>query len=167
MGARRGDHRQGDRHRPPPALDLDREAQLQGLCLALARSRPQLLRNAHDVSEGGLAIALGECCAAADDPAALVGARVRLPDAPDGVAREPLAEALFGEAPSRIIVSVRPEDAAEVARQAKAAGVPCTELGTTGGDRLTIDAGGGEGIDVEVRALREARDRCLEPIVGR
>ncbi|MDC0678652.1 AIR synthase-related protein [Sorangium sp. wiwo2] len=152
---------------PPPALDLDREARLQGLCLALARSRPQLLRSAHDVSEGGLAIALGECCAAADDPAALVGARVRLPDAPDGVAREPLAEALFGEAPSRIIVSVRPEDAAEVARQAKAAGVPCTELGTTGGDRLTIDAGGSEGIDVEVRALREARDRCLEPIVGR
>ncbi|WP_437324399.1 hypothetical protein [Sorangium sp. So ce381] len=34
-------------------------------------------------------------------------------------------------------------------------------------DRLTIDAGGGEGIDVELRALREARDRCLEPIVGR
>ncbi|WP_437333141.1 phosphoribosylformylglycinamidine synthase subunit PurL [Sorangium sp. So ce394] len=152
---------------PSPAIDLDREARLQGLCLALARSRPRLLQSAHDVSDGGLAIALGECCAAADDPAALVGARVRLPEGPNDGAREELAEALFGEAPSRVVVSVRPEDAPEVARKAREAGVPCTELGTTGGARLTIAAGGGAVIDVELSALRDARDRCLEPIVGR
>ncbi len=51
--------------------------------------------------------------------------------------------------------------------QAKAAGVPCTELGTTGGDRLTIDAGGGEGSTSSSAPCAEARDRCLEPIVGR
>jgi phosphoribosylformylglycinamidine synthase len=144
----------------PPAIDLDREARLQGLVLALARSRPRLLQSAHDVSDGGLSIALGECCTAADDAAASVGARVRLPDG------EALAAALFGEAPSRILVSAQPEDVPAIARRAKEAGVPCVELGTTGGARLTIEDSGRVVIDVELGALREARERCLEPIVG-
>jgi phosphoribosylformylglycinamidine synthase len=120
------------------------------------------VRSAHDVSEGGLAITLAECCAATDDPAAMVGACAALPEEDEG-----LAAALFGEAPSRIVVSTRPEDVAEVARSAEAAGVPLTVLGTTGGARLTMTRGGRVVADVGLPALREARERCLEGIVGR
>jgi phosphoribosylformylglycinamidine synthase subunit PurL len=146
---------------PPPSIDLEAEARLQRLLLELARSRPRLVQSAHDVSEGGLAIALGECCTAVDDEMKGVGAAVRLPGG------EALAAALFGEAPGRVVVSARAEDVAEIARRAKEAGVPCLALGTTGGERLSVaDAAGGAVIEVELRELRRARERCLEGLVG-
>jgi phosphoribosylformylglycinamidine synthase subunit PurL len=46
---------------------------------------------------------------------------------------------LFGESQSRIVVSVRREDSPAIQQMAKESGVPCAELGTVGGDRLTID----------------------------
>jgi phosphoribosylformylglycinamidine synthase len=64
------------------------------------------------------------------------------------------------------VVSARPEDVPEITRRARKAGVPCVELGRTGGARLTIEAASGPVIDVELGALRDARERCLEPIVG-
>jgi phosphoribosylformylglycinamidine synthase len=147
---------------PPPAIDLLLEASLQALLLRLARSRPRLIQSAHDVSDGGLAIALAECCAAADDPQAMVGASIDLPPRD-----ESLAAALFGEAPGRVVVTARPEDVAEIAHLAAAAGVPCAALGATGGARLAIARAGAPLLDVDLVALRDARERCLEPIVGR
>ncbi|HSN96699.1 MAG TPA: phosphoribosylformylglycinamidine synthase subunit PurL, partial [Candidatus Nanopelagicales bacterium] len=152
----------GDVKGPPPTLDLPLEVRLQRLLLDLARSRPRLARSAHDVSDGGLAIALAECCAATDDAAAMIGASAALPEHD-----EDLAAALFGEAPTRVVVSARPEDVAEIARAAEAAGVPLTALGVTGGGRLSITRGGRLVADVGLPELREARERCLEPIVGR
>jgi len=149
---------------PPPEIDLGLEVRLQRLLLELMRARPRLVQSAHDVAEGGLAIALVECCAATDDPEAMVGACAALP-VPDDA--EDMAAALFGEAPSRVVVSARPEDVAEIARAAEAAGVPLSVLGTTGGARLTITRGGRLAADVGLPALRDARERCLEPIVGR
>jgi phosphoribosylformylglycinamidine synthase len=145
---------------PPPPIDLALEASLQALVLELCRARPRLVRSAHDVSDGGLAVALAECCAATDDPERMVGAEVTLAGA------EPLAAALFGEAPSRVIVSAAPGDAAEIERRAAARGVPARVLGSTGGRRLTIARGGDVPVSIELAALRDARERCLESIVG-
>jgi phosphoribosylformylglycinamidine synthase len=92
----------------------------------------------------------------------MVGACVALPEEDEG-----MAAALFGEAPSRIVVSARPEDVAEIARAAESAGVTVTVLGTTGGGRLAITRGGRVAVDMGLPALREARERCLEGIVGR
>ncbi|MSP24752.1 MAG: phosphoribosylformylglycinamidine synthase subunit PurL [Myxococcales bacterium] len=143
----------------PPRIDLALEARLQRLMLELAQSEPRLVTSAHDVSDGGLAIALAECCVG-DGPAdPEVGATLRL------VGDEPLAAALFGEAPSRIIVSVAPADFAAVRARAAAANVAITELGTTGGDRLVI-ARGEIVIDLGLDELRQRRDRCLDSIVG-
>ena len=78
-----------------------------------------------------------------------------------GLGPERWARALFGEAPSRVVVSVRPEHVAPVVERARAAGVPAKELGAVGGDTLAIDA-----CTVPVAAIRRARESCLEGIVG-
>jgi phosphoribosylformylglycinamidine synthase subunit PurL len=146
---------------PPPTIDLELEARLQRLVLSLCRARPRLIESAHDISEGGLAIALAECGAATDDPAEMMGAVIVLPGG------QPLAEALFGEAPSRILVTARHEDLEAIERLAKAHDVPMRVIGTTGGRRLSIlSEGPGPVVDLDLSAVREARERCLEPIVG-
>jgi phosphoribosylformylglycinamidine synthase len=136
----------------PPRIDLALEARLQGLVLALIREG--IVASAHDVSDGGLAVALAECTEG-------VGATIELPTSDDSI-----AEALFGEAPSRVIVSVDREVAEALRDRAAQAGVACLELGTTGGDRLVI-RGDGVSIDVPLSRIREARDSCLDTIVGR
>jgi phosphoribosylformylglycinamidine synthase len=116
---------------PGVAIDLDAEARLQRLVLDLARAH--VLASAHDVSDGGIAVALAECCTGERS----MGAEVTVP-VPHGQA---VTAALFGEAPSRVIVSARPDAQSEIEKRAAAAGVPLTVLGRTGGTDLTLTAG--------------------------
>jgi phosphoribosylformylglycinamidine synthase len=159
----------------PVSIDLALEAKLQKLVLGLARSR--LLASAHDVSEGGLAVALAECATSAPSGAADVGARIDLEmPANGGITPLRTASVLFGEHPTRVVASVRPDRVAEVRAAAEAAGVPCAELGVTGGDSLSIalvapHALGTAGaiaasVVVPVGELRRAREGCLGSIVG-
>ena len=80
---------------PPPSIDLDFEVRLQKLVLALAREH--LLASAHDLSEGGLLVALAEC-AATNPTGRDVGARLTLRLDADPLTR---TGQLFGERPSR------------------------------------------------------------------
>jgi phosphoribosylformylglycinamidine synthase len=141
-----------------PALDLDAEVKLQKLLLSLARAH--LLRSAHDVSDGGLAVALAECCAAGPED---VGARVGFDGNESAV--DTLAM-LFGEGASRVVVSATAPSVARVLAAATAAGVPAFRIGETGGDVLAIDAGSIGSLSVKVADLRTRRDACLERIVG-
>ncbi|HEY8770837.1 MAG TPA: phosphoribosylformylglycinamidine synthase subunit PurL [Thermoleophilaceae bacterium] len=109
----------------PPPIDLEREAHLQGFLLAAADAR--LLRSAQDVSGGGLAVALAECAIWSG-----LGAELELP-----VATPPAVE-LFGEGPSRVVVSVAPERWSSLAALAAEHGLPSRRLGEVGGDRLWI-----------------------------
>jgi phosphoribosylformylglycinamidine synthase II len=113
----------------PPAIDLAAHGALLDLVIEAARTG--LLRSAQDVSAGGLAVALGECCIWGD-----VGADVRL------TWGGPPATALFGEGPSRVVVSTVPEDWQRLVALAHARGVPIERLGVTGGDRLRIQLAG-------------------------
>src|SRR5205814_8398259 len=79
----------------PARLNGELERNLQRAVRDLIREG--LIRSAHDCAEGGLAVALAECCIAGG-----LGAEVRLP--------EPNAETLFGEAPSRVILSTTSGD---------------------------------------------------------
>ena len=110
-----------------PSIDLDLEARVQRLVLdAHARG---LLSAAHDLADGGLAVAVAEMCIAAGHgiSAATLDAGARL-DA-----------ALFGEAPSRFLVAVRDADAAAaVVALASAVGVPSTSLGRIEGDAIAL-----------------------------
>jgi phosphoribosylformylglycinamidine synthase II len=142
-----------------PLIELDEEVRLQRLLLDLARAR--WLESAHDVSDGGLAVTLAESCVAG---AQLVGAHIALPPSPSAI--DALAT-LFGEAPSRVVVSVAPGDVAHVIAAARAAGVPAVRVGETrGGGTLTIEAEPLGPFSTDLRRLDEARQGCLSTIVG-
>jgi phosphoribosylformylglycinamidine synthase len=115
----------------PPRLDLVRERAVQAVCLDAIRAG--IVRSAHDCADGGLAVALAECCVTGPG---LLGARLTI-----GGDLRPDTQ-LFGESASRIILSVRPADAPRVERIAREHGVPCRRLGEVGGDALAL---GGRG----------------------
>ena len=111
----------------PPRLDLDLEKRTQAVVLEAADD--ELLRSCHDVSDGGLAIALAECCllgglGADCDAVAEDGAD------PDVV--------LFSESQSRFIVSCAPRDVPRLRDLAKKHSVPSQVLGLVGGDTISL-----------------------------
>jgi phosphoribosylformylglycinamidine synthase len=112
-----------------PILDLERERLVQSVCLSGITDG--IIRSAHDVSEGGLAVTLAESCIAGD-----IGACVSLPE---DVRLDAL---LFGEAPSRIVVSVAPDDLRTLLELARKADIPATLLGHVAGSDLIIEVGG-------------------------
>ncbi len=130
----------------PPDLDLRAERALQRLVADLAAAGRLLC--AQDCSDGGLAVALAECAFGSGG----TGFDVAVPAASAGGA----AAALYGEAASQIVVSVREADADAVLAQAAAAGVPAQVLGRTGGARLRFRLDGDLLVDV---ALAEAEQR--------
>jgi phosphoribosylformylglycinamidine synthase len=112
-----------------PALDLDVERRLQAFVIeAAARG---LLASAQDVSGGGFAVALAEAAIWGR-----VGAHVRLP-----VSSSPAVD-LFGESPSRLIISTRPGDAAQLAQLTREHDLPFVQVGSVGGDRLIVELAG-------------------------
>ena len=131
----------------PPELDLGAELAVQRLVADLAAAGR--LRSAHDCSDGGLAVALAECAFESDG----IGFDVRVPGVDDAAG---VAAALYGEAASQVVVSVREADADAVLAQAVAAGVPALVLGRTGGARLRMKIDGAPVVDV---ALAEAEQR--------
>jgi len=133
----------------PPTIDLAAEARLQKLLISLARRG--LLTSAHDCSEGGIAVALAECAIAGN-----TGATVSIPN---GCATP---GALFGEDPTRVIVSFLPQQEELVKRAATEAGVSLVSLGKTGGDSLIFDGGP----RWTVYELAVAHAKALEPVVG-
>jgi len=125
----------GDIGAMPPGLDLTKERSLVDLLVAAAAVT--LLASAHDCSDGGLAVALAECCMMHDAPvgaekAPWIGAAVRVPFP----ARKDFV--LFGEDASRIVVSLPNENVAKLEAIARACGAPLVPLGAVGGDRLEI-----------------------------
>jgi phosphoribosylformylglycinamidine synthase len=155
----------------PPGLDLDRERRLQAFAIAAAARG--LLASAQDVSGGGLAVALAESAMWADRERG-IGATVRL-----AVASSPAVD-LFGESPSRVVVSAPPRYVPAVLLLARQHGLPIEELGVVGGDRLVIELHGAgatgaaeergsrvaDALDVRVADLRHAWDHGLERALG-
>jgi phosphoribosylformylglycinamidine synthase subunit PurL len=141
----------------PPALDLDGERALQGLLVTLATQR--LVKSAHDCSDGGFAVALAEC---AFDTRG-IGAEVSL-DAVHVSNRNAVnvAAALFGESPSRVVVSLATDDLTTVLERAAAANVPARVIGQTGGNRVRIAVGGTMVIDQPVDAAERVWSSAIE-----
>jgi len=111
----------------PPAPDLAAERRLAGLLVAAAEAG--LLSAAHDLSDGGLAVALAESCLRGG-----TGCTVQLTGR---LAGDPFT-ALFSESAGRCLVAVRPGAEASFAALLAEHQVPGQDLGTTGGDRLTV-----------------------------
>jgi phosphoribosylformylglycinamidine synthase subunit PurL len=130
-----------------PKLDLDRELAVQAACLRAAEAG--LLRSAHDCSDGGLSVALSECCFSSLNREA-VGADVDLGGTLQTEAR------LFSESPSRIVVSFEEAALGPLEEIAAQTSCPFTILGRVGGDHLSIKADGAEVVSLGVGELESA-----------
>ena len=133
----------------PPPVDLALERRNGEAVRALIVEG--IARGVHDLSDGGLAVALAESCMAMG-----VGATI---EAPAGVV---LHEWLYGEDQSRYLVAVAADAAAEVLARLAKAGVAATRIGVTGGAALTLP---GEA-PVAVAALRAAHETWLPSYMG-
>ena len=116
----------------PPYLNLDTEQAVQGCVLQLIRAG--LVQSAHDCSDGGVTVALAECCMSGPDRSR--GAVVRLTPG-----RQRKDSMLFGESQSRIIVSAKPAQRQAILEQAQRMGVPAVVIGAVGGASLVIYLG--------------------------
>jgi phosphoribosylformylglycinamidine synthase len=108
-------------------LDLELERRVQAGCRAAIEAG--LVASAHDCAEGGVAVALAEACITGPQP---LGAGVDL----ESAGRADLT--LFGEGPSRIVVTVRPEQAREFEALMAEWAIPWSWIGSVGGERLTL-----------------------------
>jgi phosphoribosylformylglycinamidine synthase subunit PurL len=112
----------------PPWIDLKLEQAIQNCCIEAIESG--ILRSAHDISDGGLAVALAECC-------------ISGPDKPLGVRTEMRemirADALlFSESQSRILLSLQEKDLSQLQEIASRHAVPLQVIGAVGGSRFSI-----------------------------
>ncbi|WP_337865081.1 phosphoribosylformylglycinamidine synthase subunit PurL [Ignavibacterium sp.] len=109
-----------------PSIDLDREKKLQDTLLNLIRKG--LIKSAHDISEGGIAAALAECCIINQEKQ--IGCEVEIP------IKSRKDFSIFSESQSRILISVSKEKISEL--ENKISRIPFVKLGTVGGSSLKI-----------------------------
>ena len=131
----------------PPEVDLAAE---RALAMVLTEAVADgLLEAAHDLSEGGLAVALAECCLDQG-----VGCQVALPG--------DLFTQLFSESAARAVVAVRPGSERAFAALAARHGVPVQDLGVAGGDSLVVQGS----FDIPVDEIAAAHRGPLPGLFG-
>jgi len=135
----------------PPDLNLEREKALQEAVLEAAGAG--ILQSAHDCAEGGLAVALAECCVS--DAERPVGAAV---ECASGLRADRL---LFSESQSRVVVSLEKGNAEKLKKIASRCHVPFTEIGVTGGEKLRFNGI----IDLDVFEMSEAFFKSIRRIM--
>lgn len=140
----------------PPALDLEKERRLHGLLLS-AHERGWL-ESAHQVSTGGLAVALAECCIAdtverGERPGC--GATVQLPAHLDW-------QALFHEGAGRVLASCTREHARALVALGHASGIEAAEIGATGGEHLRLAGTSGAEVAIPLSEIARSWGGALE-----
>jgi phosphoribosylformylglycinamidine synthase subunit PurL len=130
---------------PSPHVDLAQEIKVQNAVRDLIREG--VAKSAHDCSEGGLAVALAECCF---NPGNRLGADIDCSRRPVGDAthgkstpqrrasHSEAATVLFNESQSRIAISVAPENLDRAMSILRERDIPFHPLGKVGGDELRI-----------------------------
>jgi phosphoribosylformylglycinamidine synthase len=138
----------------PPVVDFDRERRVQETCRQGIRRG--WVNSAHDCAEGGIAVALAESCLSGQK-----GAQVQL-----DVEHRRLDEVLFGEAASRIIVSVKPEFAANWEAYLEEILAGCWQkIGTVGDLHSNLQILTKDGqilIDLEIERMGDRYWRAIE-----
>ncbi|MGH7302323.1 MAG: AIR synthase-related protein, partial [Candidatus Rokuibacteriota bacterium] len=126
-------------------LDLEMEHRVQRAVRAAVRAG--LVTAAHDCSEGGVAVALAEGCITGRE---LVGCEATLAEGGRGDL------VLFGEGPSRVVVTVEVARARAFEALMAESAIPWGWIGTTGGERLAIRVGTEVLVDVGTAQLAQA-----------
>jgi phosphoribosylformylglycinamidine synthase len=134
----------------PPFLDFDRAKTVVAACITGIKRR--LVKSAHDISNGGLAVALAESCFKGED---VLGATVEIETnfRPDVVA--------FAETADRILLTVSPDNLETMLTIAQSLNCPAKAIGTVGGQRLKIN----NIIDVDVNEIKILWKSAIPKIV--
>ncbi|MDT0631477.1 phosphoribosylformylglycinamidine synthase subunit PurL [Rubrivirga sp. S365] len=132
-----------------PHLDLDEEKAVQAAVLAAIRAG--LVRSAHDVADGGLAVSLAESAVFSG-----LGAEVALP-----ALDARLDAVLFGEAQSRVVLSVAPDDAQSVRALCAEHGAQATPIGTVTDGPLQVTVGAEPALSVPVADLARPYETAI------
>ena len=148
---------EGREEGPPPAVDLAAERRHGDFVRRQIESGR--VSACHDISDGGLLVALAEMALAALDAGRTVGARIAVP------AGAPSAVWLFGEDQARYLLSAPRGQAAALVAEAESAGVPVAAIGSTigaafgatGGAALTVDGASA----ISIAALRRTHEEWL------
>lgn len=125
----------------PPVIDLDVEKRLQRAVLSAIQGG--LVSSAHDLAEGGLAVALAESAISGG-----IGANIDW-----SVPELRVDVALFSESQSRLLLSCRPDQADALQMHLVEEGVRVTRIGTVGGKKLNVTVNGVAALDVDVSKL--------------
>ncbi|KPU27049.1 phosphoribosylformylglycinamidine synthase [Caloranaerobacter sp. TR13] len=136
-----------------PEIDLDLEKRLQDLCLEIIDKK--LIKSAHDLSDGGLALALCECCSKGN-----LGAEISV----NTGLREDIY--LFSESQSRILISLDVNNVDELKELCNQYEIPFTVLGKTIKDKLSININGKSVIDIKVEDITNKLRSVLPCIMG-
>ncbi len=139
-----------------PSLDMEAELSLQKTVLEAIRK--DLVNSSHDCSEGGLAVAIAECCMSGSKK---IGAKVEVRGY--NIRVDAL---LFGESQSRAIISSNKNKVSEIKAIAKKNNTPLTVIGKTGGNNLAVSVDNIKKIDTPLEQLYEYRDNVLEKMLG-
>jgi len=132
----------------PPTLDLKAEKNTQDAVSEIIGQR--LASSAHDCSDGGLAIALAECC--------ILGGHGAVITVKDKIRTDAL---LFGESQSRIIISASRKNRDKIKTICNKYGAPCTVIGEVKGDSLVIN----NSIKTRVIKLQDVHSQSIPKVV--
>ncbi len=136
-----------------PELDLDLESRVQKTCLEAIQTG--VVKSAHDLSEGGLAVALAEC--------AILSGKGAVVSLADKVGKSAL---LFGEALSRILLTVSPENIFSLTDFAMLYQVPCSIVGKVSGQSLVVMKDGKKLVNIPVSRLKETYFSALPKLLA-
>jgi phosphoribosylformylglycinamidine synthase len=142
-------------HRECDRIFLDDELALQRMVAEAIRAC--MVQSAHDVSDGGLAIAIAECCYATMQRMA-IGARITIPSQMEA------CKDLFGEYPSRILLTTK--DASSLLQRAAEAGLRGMEIGRVGGERLVLNYEGQPAVDMAIGDLESVWRRAFAKLLS-
>jgi phosphoribosylformylglycinamidine synthase II len=142
-------------HHDANQINLEDERALQRMVLSAIQDG--LVKSAHDTSEGGLAIAIAECCYGTAERLA-IGATVKIPSHLEA------CKDLFGEYPSRILLTSK--NPSEILKRAGDAGLRGTEIGAVGGQRLILNYEGQPAVDLEIGELETVWRRAFSKLLS-
>jgi len=139
-----------------PAVDLEHEKNLQDLLVTLASKK--LVRSAHDVSDGGIAVTLIEQSIMNRDN--MLGFKVNL----ECSCKESAAiqKQFFSEAQGRVVISINPDNAAAVIEEAERLNVPVRIIGKVVSEGASIAVNGRQVAEFSLDELVHAYEHALE-----
>ena len=136
-------------------VDLNEERALQNFVSDAIHAG--LVKSAHDISDGGIAVALAEMCySTLNRPP--IGAAAKIPQYLDA------GKDLFGDYSSRILLTTT--HASDLVRRAERSALRCTEIGRVGGNRLILQHGGQLVVDVAIDELESVWRRTLPKLLS-